>query len=162
MIVFSLQIASLETSTGKTARVYEMHEHNLPSTSQQFYLDGVLKSNSVGQAAAHESFVHPPMLAHDSPKRVVIFGAGLGASTREVLKHKGVEEVTVVGVDKGMTDFARKYLPEWNDCSYSNAYGNKKSCFDDDRVSFVYDQTPLEWIANYDGAQYDVALVDLL
>ena len=152
----------METSTGKTARVYEMHEHNHPSTSRQFYLDGVLKSNSVGQAAAHESFVHPPMLAHDYPKRIVIFGAGLGASTREVLKHKGVEEVTVVGVDKGMADFARKYLPEWNDCSYANTHRNMKSCFDDDRVTLVHDQTPSEWIANYDGAQYDVALVDLL
>ena len=139
-----------------------MQELNHPSVTRQVYLDGVLKSNSVGQAAAHESSVHPPMMAHDEPKRVVIFGAGLGASTREVLKHKSVEEVTVVGANKAMVDFSKQYLPEWSDCNYANKYGKKMSCFDDSRVNFVYDQTPSEWIANYDGAPYDVALVDLL
>jgi len=161
---YKKEIASMKTSTGKIARVYEMQEHNLPSTSKQFYLDGVLKSNSFGQATAHESFVHPPMLAHDAPKRVVIFGAGLGASTREVLKHHAVEHVTIVGADKDVAEFARKHLSEWNDCSYASStkYGNiDNSCFDDSRVNFVYDQTPSEWIANYDGIPFDVALVDL-
>mmetsp|Transcript_32236 Transcript_32236/g.36215 ORF Transcript_32236/g.36215 Transcript_32236/m.36215 type:complete len:698 (+) Transcript_32236:31-2124(+) len=161
---YKKEIASMKTSTGKIARVYEMQEHNLSSTSKQFYMDGVLKSNSFGQASAHESFVHPPMLAHDAPKRVVIFGAGLGASTREVLKHQAVEHVTIVGADKDVAEFARKHLSEWNDCSYapSTKYGNiDNSCFDDSRVNFVHDQTPSEWIANYDGIPFDVALVDL-
>ena len=105
------------------------------------------------------------MLAHDAPKRVVIFGAGLGASIREVMKHQAVEHVTIVGADKDVAEFARKHLSEWNDCSYapSTKYGNiDNSCFDDSRVNFVYDQTPSEWIANYDGIPFDVALVDLL
>ena len=139
-----------------------MQQHNYPSPTRQVYLDGVLKSNSVGQAAAHESSVHPPMIAHDAPKRVVIFGAGLGALTREVLKHKDVEEVTVVGADRAMVDFSKQHLPEWNDCSYAHQSGKKMSCFDDSRVNFVYDKTPLEWIASYNGPSYDVALVDLL
>mmetsp|Transcript_10810 Transcript_10810/g.22887 ORF Transcript_10810/g.22887 Transcript_10810/m.22887 type:complete len:375 (+) Transcript_10810:1163-2287(+) len=151
----------MTTSAGKIARVYEMQEHSYSHPTRQVYLDGILKSNSVGQAAAHESSVHPPMLSHDSPKRVVIFGAGLGASTREVLKHNTVEEVTVVGADRAMVDFAKEHLPEWSDCSYANKNGNKMSCFRDRRVHFVYDQTPTEWIANHNGAPYDVALVDL-
>ena len=139
-----------------------MQELNYPSATRQVYYDGVLKSNSYGQAAAHESAVHPPMIAHDEPKRVVIFGAGLGASTREVLKHKTVEEVTVVGADRAMVDFSKKYLPEWSDCSYASKAGSETNCFDDSRVNFVYDQSPSEWIASYSGAPYDVALVDLL
>jgi len=141
--------------------VGEMQQLNYPSPTRQVYLDGILKSNSVGQAAAHESSVHPPMIAHDAPKRVAIFGAGLGASTREVLKHKGVEEVTVIGADRFMVDFSKEYLPEWSDCSYANKDGKKMSCFDDSRVNFVYDKTPSDWIASYTGAPYDVALVDL-
>ncbi|VEU33364.1 unnamed protein product [Pseudo-nitzschia multistriata] len=158
---YKKELASLTTSSGKIARVYEMQEHRHPSPTRQVYLDGVLKSNSVGQAAAHESSVHPPMLAHSAPKRVVIFGAGLGASTREVLKHAGVEEVTVVGADRAMVGFSKEYLPEWSDCSYASKNGEPACCFDDDRVNFVYDQTPLEWIASYGGPAYDVALVDL-
>ena len=152
----------MTTSAGKIARVYEMQELNYPSATRQVYFDGILKSNSVGQAAAHESSVHPPMIAHDAPKRVVIFGAGLGASTREVLKHTTVEEVTVVGADEAMVEFSKQYLPEWSDCSYANKDEMKQSCFDDSRVNFVFDQTPSEWIASYSGAPYDVVLVDLL
>jgi len=159
---YKKELASLTTDSGKIARVYEMQEHKYPHPTRQVYMDGVLKSNSVGQAAAHESSVHPPMIAHDSPKRVVIFGAGLGASTREVLKHRGVEEVTVVGADKAMVDFSKEYLPEWSDCSYASQNGETVSCFDDSRVNFVYDQTPSEWVASYNGPSYDVALVDLL
>lgn len=158
---YKKELASMTTSSGKIARVYEMQQHNYPSATRQVYLDGILKSNSVGQAAAHESSVHPPMISHEAPKRVVIFGAGLGASTREVLKHKSVEEVTVVGADPAMVDFSKEYLPEWNDCSYASKNGKKMSCFDDKRVNFVYEQTPLEWTSNYNGAPYDVALVDL-
>lgn len=158
---YKKELASIKTSTGKIARVYEMQELNYPSATRQVYLDGILKSNSVGQAVAHESSVHPPMIAHDAPKRVVIFGAGLGASTREVLKHKSVEEVTIVGADRAMVDFSNRFLPEWSDCSYANTDGEKTSCFDDNRVHFVYDQSPSEWIARYSGPSYDVALVDL-
>jgi len=158
---YKKELASVTTSSGKIARVYEMQQHNYPSPTRQVYLDGILKSNSVGQAAAHESSVHPPMIAHDAPKRVVIFGAGLGALAREVLKHKDVEEVIVVGADQAMIDFSKQHLPEWNDCSYAHQSGKKMSCFDDSRVNFVYDKTPLEWIASYNGPSYDVALVDL-
>jgi len=158
---YKKELASMKTSIGKIARVYEMQELNYPHPTRQVYLDGVLKSNSVGQATAHESAVHPPMISHDAPKRVVIFGAGLGASTREVLKHKTVEEVTVVGADRNMVDFSKEYLPEWSDCSYASKDGSASNCFDDSRVNFVYDLSPSEWIASYSGAPYDVALVDL-
>jgi len=155
---YKKELASRTTDAGKIMRVYEMQELNYLSPTRQIYLDGVMKSNSMGQAAAHESFVHPPMMAHDAPKRVVIFGAGLGASTREVLKHKSVTEVTVVGADRAMEAFSKEYLREWSDCSYT---GKDTSCFDDDRVHFVYDKSPSEWIASYKGQPYDVALVDL-
>lgn len=160
-MMYKQELASMKTSAGKIARVYEMQELNYPHPTRQVYLDGVLKSNSIGQAAAHESAVHPPMISHDAPKRVVIFGAGLGASTREVLKHKTVEEVTIVGADRNMVEFSKKYLPEWSDCSYASKGGSATNCFDDSRVNFVYDESPSEWIASFTGAPYDVALVDL-
>ena len=127
--------------------------------SRQFYLDGILQSTSAGQAAAAESFVHPPMLAHDSPKRVLLFGAGLGSNIREILKYEQVDHVTVVGSEKDIEEFARLNLAEWNDCSSVSHSAN--NCFDNTRLQFVYNKTPMEWIGDYDGALFDVALVDL-
>jgi spermidine synthase len=154
--VFVLQVASLETGRGKLARVYDMRSHNSLSMTRQFYLDGVLKSNSLGHAAAHESFVHPAMLTHEAPQRVLILGDQTGASVREVLKHPGVVDVTVVGADQSLTDFSRTHLSEWNDCG-------GVSCFDDDRVQFIpYSKNPKDWVTSLDGGMFDVILLDFL
>ena len=124
--------------------------------TRQFYLDGVLKSNSIGQAAAHESFVHPAMLTHESPQRVLILGDQTGASVREVLKHPSVVDVTVVGADQRLIDFSRTHLSEWNDCGGI-------SCFDDHRVHFIpYSRNPEEWNARLNREFFDVVLLDFL
>lgn len=154
--MFVLQVASVETGRGKQARVYDVQSHNSMSMTRQFYLDGVLKSNSIGQAAAHESFVHPAMLTHESPKRILILGDQAGASVREVLKHPGVTDVTLVGADQSLIDFSRTHLSEWNDCG-------GMSCFDDHRVHFTpYSKNPKEWSASLDGQLFDVVLLDFL
>jgi spermidine synthase len=124
-----------------------------------FYYNGALKGTSVGQVAAYESFVHPPMFAHNLPRRVVIFGTGLGATIRELLKYKALEEVIVVGANEELITFARKHLSTLSECSHTT--GRQKCCFDDPRVQFVYGQTPFEWISSYEGEPLDVAFVDL-
>jgi spermidine synthase len=125
------------------------------------YYDGVLKGTPIGNAAASESFVHPLMLAHNLPRRVVIFGPGMGATIREVLKYKAVEKVIVIGSDEELMTFARNHFPNWCECSLS-LDGSKSCWYDDPRVEIVYDQTPFEWISAYDGAALDAAFVDLL
>jgi spermidine synthase len=154
--MFVTQVASLETGRGKQARIYDMQSRNSISKTRQFYLDGVLKSNSIGKAVAHESFVHPAMLTHESPKRVLILGDQTGASVREVLKHPGVIDVTVVGADRSVIDFSRTHLSEWNDCG-------GMCCFDDDRVHFIpYSKRPTDWVSSLDGELFDVILLDFL
>lgn len=126
-----------------------------------FYYDGVLKSSRLGEAASYESFVHPAMLAHADPKRILIVGAGAGGSLREVLKHKSVEQVTVLGVDRSLVEFARENLQDWNDCSdlEGSRIGN---CFDDPRVDLKYEEDSLSLLTQYRtmAATFDVALVD--
>ena len=39
---------------------------------------------------------HVPILAHGAVRRVLIVGGGDGGMAREVLKHDGVEQVTMV------------------------------------------------------------------
>jgi spermidine synthase len=128
-------------------------------------LDGVYKSSLLGEAVAYESFVHPTMFVHNLPKRVLIFGAGAGASIREVLKHGSVEEVFVVGYDRALLKVAREHLQGWNDCS--NIVGSRINCLDDPRVKMYY-ENPSSWLSNYishdgDGnMNFDIAMVDLL
>jgi hypothetical protein len=131
---------------------YEAQFPELFRPNRLFYYDGVLKSSRLGEAAAYESFVHPAMLAHAEPKKVLVFGAGAGGSIREILKHTTVEQVTVVGADYDLLDFAREHLQDWNDCSH---IGRAKNCFDDARVKMV------DSIDADDADEYDVVLVDL-
>ena len=44
------------------------------------------------------------MFAHRNPKRVAIIGGGEGATLREVLKHKTVEKVVMIEIDKVMVE----------------------------------------------------------
>ncbi|CAJ1963560.1 unnamed protein product [Cylindrotheca closterium] len=128
---------------------YESKNPELFSPNRLFYYNGVFKSSSLGNAEAFESMVHPAMMAHPDPKKVLVYGSATGAALREVLKHTTVTEVTMVGVDTTLMQFARQYLPSWNDCSN---FGLAKNCFDDARVKFVDSVTP--------SSKFDVVVVD--
>mmetsp|Transcript_45098 Transcript_45098/g.109117 ORF Transcript_45098/g.109117 Transcript_45098/m.109117 type:complete len:644 (+) Transcript_45098:156-2087(+) len=128
---------------------YESKNPELFSPNRLFYYNGVFKSSSLGNSEAFESFVHPAMMAHPDPKEVLIYGSATGAALREVLKHNTVTSVTMVRVDSGLMEFARQYLPSWNDCSN---FGLAKNCFDDARVKFVDAVAP--------GSKFDVIVVD--
>jgi hypothetical protein len=131
------------------------------------YLDGIMQSRFYGEAAYHEALVHPAMITHTNPKRVAIIGGGEGASLREVLKHKTVETVTMIEIDKLMVNVSKQYLPEWSDCSM--ILGSKPSCFDDPRAEIHYVDA-VTWFAerfaendNVDPKdKYDVIIMDAL
>jgi spermidine synthase len=53
-------------------------------------LDGKWQSCTGDEFLYHEPLVHPAMIAHGNPKKVLILGAGEGATVREVLRWKSV------------------------------------------------------------------------
>merc|ERR1719319_1425848 len=63
-------------------------------------IDRRTQSSQKDEFVYHESLVHPAMLAHQNPKTVFIGGGGEGATAREVLKHKSVERLVMVDIDK--------------------------------------------------------------
>jgi spermidine synthase len=69
----------------------------------RLFLNGNLQFHSRDEYRYHESLVHPAMLAHGAPKRVLVLGGGDGMAVREVLKHASVERVTLVELDPHMT-----------------------------------------------------------
>ena len=69
----------------------------------RLFLNGNLQFHSRDEHRYHEALVHPAMAAHGAPKQVLVLGGGDGMAVREVLKHAGVAQVTLVELDPHMT-----------------------------------------------------------
>ncbi len=77
-------------------------------------IDGKVQSSISDEHWYHEALVHPPLLAHECPRRVLVLGGGEGATVREVLRHRCVERVVMVDLDSSVVELAEKYLWEWH------------------------------------------------
>ncbi|MDR7331606.1 polyamine aminopropyltransferase [Roseateles asaccharophilus] len=73
----------------------------------RLFLNGNLQFHSKDEYRYHEALVQPAMAAHGAPKRVLVLGGGDGMAVREVLRHPGVEQVTLVELDPLMTTLFR-------------------------------------------------------
>lgn len=114
------------------------------------FLSGNLQFASADEYRYHEALTHPAMLASTAPvRRVLILGGGDGLALREVLRHPGVEHVTLVDLDPAMTQFGATFGPlvELNGGSLA-----------DPRVTVVNDDA-MVWLEHAPGA-WDVAIVD--
>ena len=127
---------------------YESLHPELYMPDRVLFLDGVEQSSLMGEAAYHESLVHPTMLVHTNPKRVLIIGGGEGATLREVLRHKSVEEVVMVDIDEELVNICREFLPEWNSCADMEG-SDAKSCFDDSRSTVLFEDAFAYIIDNF-------------
>ena len=74
-----------------------------------FYAAG-LPVFSTEDAAANEAAVHPAMLMHPGPTRVLMIGGGLGGGIGEVLKH-GPAVLDYVELDRKLVGLAREHVP---------------------------------------------------
>lgn len=75
----------------------------------RLYLDHSLQFDSLDEHRYHESLVHPAMSLAERHARVLILGGGDGMAAREVLRHAGVETVTLVDLDPRMTQLFRDH-----------------------------------------------------
>lgn len=76
-------------------------------------IDGKIQSTEKDEHIYHESLIHPPLLLHPDPRKVLVLGVGEGATLRELLKYNHLS-ITAVDIDAEMIDFSRKYLEEWH------------------------------------------------
>jgi spermidine synthase len=91
-------------------------------------LDGKWQSCTVDEFLYHEPLVHPAMIAHGDPRRVLVLGGGEGATVREILRWKGVERVVMVDIDGDVVEACRRHLPEMH-----------QGAFDDPRTELIID-----------------------
>jgi spermidine synthase len=69
----------------------------------RLFLNGNLQFHSRDEYRYHEALVHPAMAAHGAARKVLVLGGGDGMAVREILRHPGVEQVTLVELDPHMT-----------------------------------------------------------
>mgnify|MGYP001604521268 FL=1 len=83
-------------------------------------LDGVIQTAEGDEFIYHEMLTHVPILAHGRARRVLIVGGGDGGMAREALKHRAVERVTMVEIDRGVVDLCAKYIPSIGAAAFKN------------------------------------------
>ncbi len=111
-------------------------------------LDGKMQSSERDEFIYHEALVHPAMLTHPSPKRVFVVGGGEGATLREILRHKSVEYVLMVDIDREVVESSKKYLPEWH-----------QGAFDDPRVELKF-MDARKYLEETEDV-YDIIIIDI-
>ncbi len=111
-------------------------------------LDGQWQSCTSDEFLYHEALVHPAMICHPSPRKVLVLGGGEGATIREVLRWKTVERVMMVDIDGEVVEACREHLPEMH-----------QNAFDDPRVELVIDDAL--HVLEITSEQWDVVISDL-
>ncbi len=74
--------------------------------------DGLVMVSERDEFIYHDMITHVPLFVHPNPKNVLIIGGGDGGTAREVLRHKGVEKVTMVEIDEMVVNACREYIPQ--------------------------------------------------
>lgn len=74
-------------------------------------LDGLMMLTERDEFTYHEMLVHPALLAHPAPRRVLIVGGGDGGTLREVVKHPEVEQAVLCEIDADVIRFSKEHLP---------------------------------------------------
>jgi len=84
---------------------------------------------------------------HPNPKNVLVIGGGDGGTIREVLRHSGVEKVTMVEIDGAVIEACKEHLPKI------------AAAFDDPKLTLLVDDG-IAFIEKAESETYDVILVD--
>ncbi|MDH5179439.1 MAG: polyamine aminopropyltransferase [Gammaproteobacteria bacterium] len=71
------------------------------------FLNGQLQFNSMDEYRYHESLVHPAMSLARRHDHILVLGGGDGLAIREILKYPDVKKITLVDLDKAMTNLFR-------------------------------------------------------
>ncbi|RAR59624.1 spermidine synthase [Onishia taeanensis] len=110
-------------------------------------LDGCVMLSDRDNFLYHEMIAHPALFAHSAPKRVVIIGGGDCGTLREVLKHPGVEHVTLIDIDEEVTRAAERFFPALTESN------------DDPRAELLF-ADGVKWVDEADDESVDVVIID--
>ena len=113
------------------------------------FLDRLIQSAEADEVLYHEPLIHPGVVIHGGPRRVLVGGAGEGASMRELLRHRSIEEIVAVDLDEQVIAASREHLPSWHQGSY-----------DDPRVELRFEDVQQTLADSADGS-WDLIVLDI-
>jgi spermidine synthase len=95
-----------EQSPYQTVEVFDTY-----SCGKMLTIDSMVMCTEWDEAAYHEMIAQVPMLTHPNVKDVLVIGAGDGGTIRELMRHPGVEKVTMVEIDEAVIRASQQFLP---------------------------------------------------
>lgn len=108
-------------------------------------LDGAVQTTERDEFVYHEMLVHPSLLLHPSPQRVLIIGGGDGGVLRHCLQHP-IKEAYMVEIDEEVMEICQQYLP-----SIGGAFKDERAkVFIEDGFTFLENS----------NIKFDVIIVD--
>lgn len=116
----------------------------------RLFIDGNVQFSSVDEHRYHELLTHVPMSLAKHRENILVLGGGDGLAARELLKYKEVKNITVVDLDRDMTDLAKtnRIIKEQNQGSFLNP-----------RVKII-NSDAFKYIENSDKI-FDIIIIDL-
>jgi spermidine synthase len=132
----------------KKTQYQEMYIVETGAYGKALVLDGKWQSCTGDEFLYHEPMVHPAMVAHGNPKKVLILGGGEGATLREVLRWTTVERAVMIDIDGDVVEACKEHLPEMH-----------QNAFDDPRTELIIGDA-LAFVDTTDEL-WDVILYDL-
>ena len=90
-------------------------------------IDGCFQTSELDEYLYHEPLVQFALFSHPTPKKVLIIGGGDGGSLEEVIKHKDVEKIIMVELDKEVVEVSKKFLNQINKNAFMDI--NNYFCF---------------------------------
>ncbi len=121
---------------------------DLVNLGRTLFLDHVIQAAENDEFIYHESLVHPAMLLHSAPKRVLVAGGGDGGALREIFRYPALERVVLAELDPKVVEVSKRYLPRFSEGRFS-----------DPRLEVVYGDAR-EALQSFKNA-FDVILLDL-
>ncbi len=106
-----------------TTKFQTIEVWNTPALGKLMRIDGVNMTSERDEFFYHEALVHVAATTHPAPKNVLIIGGGDGGAAEEILKHVGVEKVTLCELDGGVIALAKRHFADIH-----------KNCFADSRL----------------------------
>ncbi len=133
----------------RTAAGQELLIADTPAYGRMLFLDGLVQSAEADEPLYHEPLVHPALVIHGAPRRVLVGGTGEGASLREILRHPSVERIVSVDLDPEVVALCKQHLPAWSAGS-----------LDDPRVELRTEDIQVTLAAAAPG-EYDAIFLDI-
>jgi len=100
------QILHVEKSKFQDILVFESTDYG-----NVLVLDGAIQVTERDEFAYQEMITHLAMMSHPNPKKILVVGGGDGGVLREIVKHPGIEEATLVDIDEQVINVSKKFLP---------------------------------------------------